>query len=366
VAGVFFAYFGYPLVLLLLRRIAPRPLQPAPGAALPRVTLLIPAHNEARAIAAKLDNSLALDYPRELLEIAVISDGSTDETPRIVASYADRGVTLVEVAERRGKAHALNTGLGETAGDIVVFSDASIELEPQAIRAIVEPFADEAVGAVSGEDLIAGPGGEGLYGRYELALRNLEASVGSIVGASGSFYAQRRALLRGFREGLAPDFLSVLEVAERGYRIVTAPRARGYMQALSSARGEFARKARTLLRGMTTLWVMRRLLMPQYGRFAFFLWSHKVLRWLVPVFMLGALLSSLALVAAPLYAAALGLQLLFYVLAGLAFLQLLGLHERSLGRVPLFFTLANAAILLAWWRFISGARMEIWEPTRRA
>jgi exosortase A-associated hydrolase 2 len=226
--------------------------------------VLVPAYNEAGVIGSKLDNLLGLDYPRDRLQLVVVSDGSTDGTNALLeaAAAGDERLTTVLLDERRGKANALNQGLGRATGEIVVFSDSSILLDAQALRAIVKPFADPEVGCVSGEDHIPEGGGEGLYGRYELFLRNRESAVGSIVGASGSFYAERRALCRPFVDGLAPDFLSVLNTVEQGYRAVTEPAAFGFMSAVKHPGDEFRRKVRTLLRGITTLWVKRGLLNP--------------------------------------------------------------------------------------------------------
>lgn len=367
--GVAYAYFLYPLLLLALGRVAARPLAHNEGDDAPSATLIIPVHNETRVLPAKLDNLAALEFPSERLHVVFVSDGSTDGTQALLESARDRlpfRLSVVDIPERKGKANALNAGLAEADGDIVIFSDASILLEPQSITHILRPFADPRVGCVSGEDHIAGAAGEGLYGRYELFLRNQEAAVGSIVGASGSFYAQRRALCRPFREGLAPDFLSVLYTVEQGYRAITEPNARGYMTAVVKPGQEFQRKVRTLLRGISTLFAKPALLNPfRYGLFAFFLWSHKLGRWLVPFLLLGALLANVALWAQPFYAVTLVLQLAFYGLALLAAANVAGLHERAPGRIALFFVMVNIAIAAAWLRFARGDRQELWTPSER-
>ena len=131
----------------------------------------------------------------------------------------------------------MNLGLQKAQNEIVIFSDASIILKPDALKKIVGKFIDPRIGCISGEDHIPGGGGEGAYGKYELALRNLENRAGSIVGASGCFYAQRRALCEPFREGMAPDFFSVLETVEKGYRAVTEPEATGVMKSVSDPQG---------------------------------------------------------------------------------------------------------------------------------
>jgi cellulose synthase/poly-beta-1,6-N-acetylglucosamine synthase-like glycosyltransferase len=246
-AMVVYAYAGYPL---LLRLLAPSDAPPRPTADtdLPTVTMIVPAHNEIANISAKLANTKALDYPAGRLEVLFVSDGSTDGTTEAVRAALDERTSVLEITTRGGKAGALNAGLAHARNDIVVFTDASILLEPGALRAIVRPFADPQVGCVSGEDRIAGSGGEALYGRYELFIRRQEARLHSIVGASGSFYAQRRAICEPFIPNVAPDFWSVLKTVEKGYRALAEPEASGHMAAVERAAEEFERKVRTLFR----------------------------------------------------------------------------------------------------------------------
>lgn len=364
VGSILYTYAGYPFLLRLLRR---RRMPPAAAeGALPTVTLLVPFHNEESKAARKVANTAALAYPVDRLQVLLVSDGSTDGTVARLRAAAPAHMTVVELPVRGGKAAALNAGLGLATHDIVVFSDASIELEPRSLSRLVAPFADAAVGAVSGEDRIAEGGGEGLYGRYELYLRRLESDVHSIVGASGSFYAQRRSLCDRFVEGMAPDFLSVLRTVERGYRAVSEPTAVGSMTSVKDMSREFERKVRTSIRGMTTLFAFGRLLNPlRFGVFALELWSHKVLRWGVPFSLLAAFVSSVLLLPSPFFAFALAVQVLFYVLALAASLGVLGLQRSLPGKVALYFTAVNAALLVAWFRYIAGVRQELWVPSQR-
>jgi len=365
--GSVYAYFGYPLFLAVVARISPKKLNLLPDAELPSVSILIPAHNEEAVIANKLQNTLGLDYPRDRLELVVVSDGSTDQTDNIVKEYkVDCPLQFFRVDSRKGKANALNKGLQHINGDIVVFSDSSIMLEKDALIAITKAFADPEVGCVSGEDHIPGGGGEGIYGKYELYLRNLESQIGSIVGASGSFYAQRSQLCAPFIAGLAPDFLSVLNTVEQGYRAISEPSAKGVMSAVNDTGAEFRRKVRTLLRGMTTLWARRSLMNPlKNATFAFVLISHKLMRWLVPLFLTVMLIANFYLASSMFYLGVLFLHLLFYGLAVLAWFRIGGLDKRLLGKVPLYFTVVNVAIFQAWLLFFRGVRQEIWEPSKR-
>jgi hypothetical protein len=362
-----YTYVGYPMVLWLVgrmrRRTEPFGFEPD---AWPTVSIILPVYNEEQAIERKLRNTLDQDYPVGRAEIHVVSDGSRDRTESLAAKFADRGVRLHVLRERSGKAAALNLGLRHANGEIVVFTDATIELESSALRALVARFADPRIGCVSGEDFIPGGGGEGAYGRYELMLRNLESAVHSIVGASGCFYGQRRALCAPFEHGMAPDFLSVLSVVDQGYRAVTEPTARGVMRAVPSIGHEFQRKVRTVLRGITTLVARRRMLDPtRSGVFALELWSHKLLRWLVPAFLLVTLACTAALWRMPLFRALLTAQVVLYVAALVGWLAADSFGTRAVFRIPFFFCLVNIASLVAWVKFASGDRLEIWEPSRR-
>ena len=369
--GIVYAYFGYPLVLMLLGwlkgvlRDTENALYTENEA--PSLSVIIPAHNEAEVIAKKLQNTLSLYYPGEL-EIVVISDGSVDNTAEVVQTFCnDDRLIFLNLTERKGKANALNMGLEKAGGEIIVFSDASIILDEQALWEIVQPFADSSVGCVSGEDLIEGGGGEGLYGKYELYLRNQESRTGSIVGASGSFYAQRKHLVAKFLEGNAPDFLSVLNTVEKGYRAISISSAFGHMTAVESTKDEFQRKVRTLIRGMTALFEKKRLLNPyRYPMFSFFLISHKLMRWWVPFFLLGLLCSSVFLVNQLFYLVMFCLQGGFYLLAILAYIQVQPVCGSFPGKLAQYFTVVNIAILIAWIRYFSGVRQEIWTPSKRA
>ena len=364
VLGVIYPYFLYPAALWVLSRFVRRATT-APGP-LPGVTLIIPVSNEEIRIASKVANTAALRYPTDLLQVVFVSDGSTDRTVEILRAKLAPGMSVVELPERRGKAAGLNAGLAEARHELLVFTDASIALEPDALERIIEPFADPRIGCVSGEDRIVESGGEAWYGRYELLLRRFESQVSSIVGASGSFYAQRRALCAPFTEGMAPDFLSVLRTVEQGYRAVSEPMALGSMTSVKDPRREFERKVRTLIRGMTTLFAYLHLLNPfRYGVFAFVLASHKVMRWLSPVFVLVAFLAPLALLDRPFYVAAFLGQMMFYLSAWAALQQWAGFHRHTAGKIAFYFATVNMAALVAWMQFARGVRRELWAPSER-
>jgi len=362
--AILYTYAGYPLLLRLLPKERDGDTSYSGHSVIdPTISIIIPVYNEEKIIREKIVNTLALDYTKDKREILIVSDASSDRTPEIVKEYNTAGAKLFELRERQGKAGALNVGLQMAQNEIVIFSDASIILEQDALKKIVGKFNNPRIGCISGEDHILGGGEEGAYGKYELALRNLENRVGSIVGASGCFYAQRRALCEQFREGMAPDFFSVLETVDKGYRAVTEHRAKGAMKSVGDLQGEHARKVRTFLRGMTTLLHFKHLLNPfRYGTFSLQLISHKLMRWCTGVFLILLFLSNLFLVGSKFYLTMLILQATFYTLALIGWL---GMLRPFIFRVPYFFSMVNISALVAWGKYARGFRQEIWEPSKR-
>jgi glycosyltransferase involved in cell wall biosynthesis len=355
--AIAYAYVGFPALLGAWAGLRPQPRPSGPSFRGP-ATVVLPVHNEADKIHAKLENLLAQADTLEALEIIVVADGCTDDTVEIVSRLASRAVAvrLLELEGRSGKGAALNAGVALASHEVIVFTDAAIMLEPDALAALVAPLGDTRVGCVSGEDRVAGDGGESAYGRYELWLRRKESAVASIVGASGCLYAQRKDLVPQFEAGVAPDFLSVLHTVARGYRAATRTLA-----------GEFSRKVRTFIRGMAGLQRYRKLLNPlRFGRFALILASHKLLRWSVPLFMVLAIVSNLFLARVhPVYVALLVAQCTLYLVGALALPEASPVGRSRLARLCGYFVTVNAAIALAWLRFLGGKRQEIWQPTVR-
>jgi cellulose synthase/poly-beta-1,6-N-acetylglucosamine synthase-like glycosyltransferase len=370
---ILYPYVGYWLLLRLLGPVIGKPVAKAPF--VPRLTLVVSAYNEARNMRRKLANTLDIRYPREKLEVLVVSDASTDDTEAIVREYAPHGIELMQLPARGGKVACQNAAIARATGEILVFSDARIMLGPDSIAAMMENFADPTVGCVSSQDLIVDEmghpdrsAGEGFYVRYEMAIRRAEARLGSLVGASGSFYAVRRSLAGVWEAGFERDFLTPLKVAAQGSRTVHEPRAIGAYRALEEPEAEFRRKVRTVMRGMAVLFHMRILLNPfRYPRVAWQLWSHKVLRWTVPFFLLtlfGASVGLTIMGRSPFYALALAAQVGLYFLAIVATLHR-ELEARTIFRIPLFFANVNLSILVAWGRFLAGSRQVTWEPSRQ-
>jgi len=327
--GVFYAYFGYAFLLMLIdgyRRVfkpvaarSPVSQQGAwPPEALPTASLIITAFNEEQRIAQKIENALAQTYPPGRLEIIVASDCSSDQTDAIVRRYVDLGVKLVRAPERKGKENAQMHAVREASGDILVFSDVATILKPDALQTIVRNFQDPSIGCVSSEDRFIDRNGqvsgEGLYVKYEMAVRNLESSVNTLVGLSGSFFAARREVCRDWAPDLQSDFNTLLNTVKMGLRGVSDPHSVGYYENIAEERKEFQRKVRTVLRGITVLMRNFHLLNPRrHGLFAWQLISHKLCRWIVPFFLMAAFVSNSALVSSgSLYLMLFMLQILFY------------------------------------------------------
>ncbi len=365
---IVWAYFGYPLSLWLLARFRAHNVTREP--ILPPLTLIITVHNEEKRIRTKLDNTLQIDYPRERLQILVASDGSTDATNTIVREYADRGITLFEVQMRGGKENAQREAVAVATGDILAFSDAATIILPEGLRAVVANFADPSVGCVSSVDRIIGtdgrPCGEGAYVRYEMWLRGLESRVNSLVGLSGSFFAARREVCADFSAEMQSDFRTVLNSVRLGLRGVSDPEVIGCYPDIADSRKEFDRKVRTVLRGMTVYFRHLEFLNPfNYGLFAYQFFCHKLLRWLVPLFLLLALGTNLLLAptSTP-YTLLLLLQLTFYAAALQGWRQV-QTPAHPLLKIPLYFVTANLAILVAWCQYFRGRRMVMWAPSER-
>lgn len=361
-----YAYFGYPLTLAVFS-IFSRKCDSIRTEYLPFVSIVMPVYNEQTVIESKIQNLSQLDYPADRIQFIIVSDGSDDDTNQIIHSINLPNLRFIELPKRQGKANALNEGMKSVSNDIVVFTDASISLQPDALRNIIQGFQNPNVGCISGEDHIESGEAEGLYGKYELLLRNLESKAHSIIGASGCFYAQRRELCPVFLEGMPPDFLSVLNTAKKGGVSLTARNAIGYMKSTSNPSREFSRKVRTVLRGMCTLFAYREVLNPKiFGFFAYEIFSHKILRWAVPFLLIGLLISNLFLAGTHglFYRFLFLSQIAFYILATLPLFRA-DLENSFFVRVPFYFVYTNAAIVVAFVKFLSGKRQEIWNPTQR-
>jgi glycosyltransferase involved in cell wall biosynthesis len=369
-AVIVWVYVGYGVVLWGASLVRARPLHRGPIE--PTVSLVICAYNEARTIRRKLDETLRLDYPSERLEILVVSDGSTDGTDDIVREYAPR-VRLLRVEGRRGKTIAQNAAVATVESEILVFSDVTTVYAPDTLRTLIANFADPTVGCVGGdlrylsEDGNPSAEGRALFWSYERQMRVWETRVHSMIGVAGCSYAMRRALYLPLDESVISDFVEPGLVTARGHRTVLEVDAPVYEPAESYTLGEeLHRRARVITRGLRGAYRLRQLANPlRHPWFATVLWSHRILRWLLPIFLLLMLGSSAVLVDEGwIYRVVLWGQLAVYGAGAVAF-ALDRQHVRFPGMfVPLYFCLISLAPLLALGWLLRGETKAAWETGR--
>ena len=365
-----YSYFLYPVLLKLLPARKITDITDNKNTNLPVLSLIITVHNEESRVREKLENTLQIDYPSDLLEIIIASDFSTDETDNIVESYAGKGVQLVRADQRRGKEYAQMCAIRASKGEVLVFSDVATQIPVDALRLLAMHFADPKVGALSSEDkFISNDGsvvGEGAYVKYEMWLRRLESDRAGLVGLSGSFFAARREVCEHWDIYCPSDFNTALNSAKHGLVAITCPDVVGMYKDVADASLEYRRKMRTAIRGITAIARHPEVLNPfRMGLFAFQVWSHKIMRWGVPWFMAVFLLLTFILQGqGMIYSLALIAQLIFYALA-LAGWLFTGLRENTLVKIIFFFVQTNLALAQATVSFILGKRMTVWTPSKR-
>jgi cellulose synthase/poly-beta-1,6-N-acetylglucosamine synthase-like glycosyltransferase len=369
-AALCYTYVGYPLLLVMVSRLGGRAVRRADLT--PAVSVIITAYNEERDLAAKLENTLALDYDPDKLEVIVASDCSTDRTDEIVRQFGARGVRLHRQQERQGKTAAQNAAVEEARGEIILFSDATTLYQRDVLRVISRNFADTDVGCVAGRLVYVDPSessvgrGARSYWGYETFLKRHESHAGSLIGASGCLYAVRRSAYVPLYHEACSDFLIATKMVEQGLRAVYEPDAVCMEETNRRTDKELRMRVRVITQTFTDLWRHRSMMNPlRSGFYAIQLLSHKVMRYLVPFFLIAILLASMALARfSAIYAAALLVQVAFYSMAALAWaLEHLGMRNRLLA-LPQYFVLANLASLIAFYKFLSGERYASWEPIR--
>jgi glycosyltransferase involved in cell wall biosynthesis len=370
---ILYTYVGYPIIVYLCSRKKPEHAAPTETAAseLPFVTVIIPVHNEERWIRHKIENTLAIDYPRERIQIVVASDGSTDETVNIAREYRARGVDVIHEPERKGKMATLSRSVPDAQGNIIVLTDANALLSPDAVRLLVGHFRDPRVGCVTGKRVCAvtasrASAGESLYWRYETWIKRAESRVHSCLGANGQVWAVRKSLFPPILS-ISDDFYVPMKIlATTGARVIMEPRAKACIPAAATLRQELERKIRTHVALLCCMPYLKGLLNPGTGVMWWEFLSHHVLRLFVPFGMLLCLaIAGLLWEAGVLYRAALLTQAAFYVAALLGGLMHGCGVRLKLLYFPFYFVLANLAVLLAWYRWLSGDHQPAWARTER-
>jgi len=363
-----YVLLGYPLALMVLGLFRRRR---EPGTAEPTVSLVITVHNEEAVIEEKLENSLALDYPRDKLEILVASDGSTDGTVELARSYESRGVRVLAFPQRRGKAAAMADAAGQATGEVLCLSDANVMLRPDALKILTWRLAGPEVGAVSGQVRIASDEsnfgeGESFYYRVERQLQLAESRIGSLMGVDGGMYVLRRELFGPLPpDTILDDFVLSVQVMRRGYRVAYEPRAVARENGTPAARQEWRRRVRIAAGAVQSIkrghWppLRRPVLLWQYL-------SHKALRWTTPIW-LGVLLLGNAVLwpVNVFYRITLAAQLLVYLSAGLAAVWL-RYRETRAGGIPFYFTMSNLAMACGLVRGLLNRQPVTWDQAQRS
>lgn len=375
---VFYTYLGYGILIFIISKLKNRyPVYAhQPDNELPPVTFLVAAYNEEDFVAKKIANTLSLDYPKNKLKIIFVTDGSTDNTPRIVSQYPE--VTLYHEPARNGKIHAVNRVMQFVETPIVIFTDANTLLNEMAIKNIVRHYQAENVGGVAGEKRIlakstdeASGAGEGLYWKYESFLKKKDSEVYSVVGAAGELFSVRTDLYEPpDRNMIIEDFYLSLRIASRGYRFIYEPDAYAMETASASVEEEWKRKVRICAGGFQAMLKLRYLLNPfRFGILSFQYFSHRVLRWtLAPLFLPLILLSNVYLAATGnlFYKFTLILQLAFYLMAVLGNL----LRNKKIPIpgffVPYYFAVMNLSVYAGFVRYLRGKQTVVWERAKRA
>ena len=368
--ALLYTYAGYPALIALIATLRPRRI--ARRDFTPSLTIIITAYNEERALASKLANTLALDYPRDLMEIIVASDCSGDRTDEIVQSFHSQRVILHRQPQRLGKTAAQNAAVDKACGEIIVFSDATSLYEPDVLKTIVRNFADETVGCVGGRLVYVDPGdthvgrGAKSYWGYETFLKRHESNACSLIGVSGCLYAVRRSAYVPLYNEACSDFIIATKMVEQGLRTIYEPEAVCAEETNQRQDNELRMRVRVIAQTFTDLWRHRAMLNPlRSGLYGVQLLSHKVMRYFVPFFLMGLFVASAALANyTTAYRALFLAQSLGYLCGAVSWLlENFGVRSRLLA-LPHYFVLANVASLIAMFQFLRGERYARWEPIR--
>ena len=369
VALMIYTLQGYPIVLSLLASMRKEPAYPETKET-PKVSFIVAAYNEEKNMAAKIENLRQTAYDSEKIEFIIGSDASTDKTDEIVtaASKNDSRIKYFRLDQRGGKIAVLHKAMEMAGGSIIVFTDCSVRTKADIIPIILSSFADRRVGLVSSRDIWVdddegSPVSQHKYIDYEMNIRRLESRLNSLVSASGSFFAVRRELFKGYGHNQADDFALPLQIYRQGFKVIHRDDLIGYVPMVKSSEAEFKRRARIVEAGIRTVLANISLLNPlRYPVFAWQLWSHKMLKWLFPFMVIANLiLTFLLLEDGWVYVA---------VAAGYFLLMLVSMPAISsrtpfFGQAISFFVISTGAVLKAWFNVLTGAGAKTWEPTHR-
>ena len=363
IAIILYTFIGFPILIAIFSRLFEKPIRYADIN--PSVTLLVPAYNEADVITAKIENSLSLEYPSDMLDIVIVADGSTDKTMELVEQFDDHGVRLFFEPPRLGKITAVSRIIPLLTSDIIIFSDANTMLETQSVTAIIRHFADSNIAAVAGEKRVKS-GGEGLYWRYESFLKQCDSKVSSVMGAAGELFAIRRNLYTPPEaDSIIEDFIMSMRLVSDGWRVTYEPNAITIENASSSLLADWQRRTRIAAGGFQSVARMPQLLNPKLGWVSWQYISHRVLRWTVTPFLLPLVfILNWIIVKQPLYLFFALTQTIFYVMGLIGYWQARRGKQNGLFYLFFFFCLTNLAAIMGFWKYITNSQPVTWKKVR--
>ena len=357
------SYLGYPVAIALLAKLFRKPY--LKSRIEPRVTLVIPAHDEQKIIDAKIKNTLSLEYPEEKLEILLVLDGCTDGTKDIVARFRDQRLKVVEQDPRKGKMAALNLAVSLAKGEIIVFSDANSLYDNDAVIKLVRNFVDEKIGCVCGElkyrnESLMGEG-EDLYWKYEKFIKEKESLLQSLLVVNGSIYAIRKKLFEPVEETLADDFVVPMILARKGYGLVYEPEAVTSEKTAENTREGVNQKARIIAQGLKASFAIGPIILSSGPLRVFQFIFHKFVRWLVPVLLAITFIANAIAFKYPFYRELFLCQILFYVSAAAGYILEENKIKIRILKIPLYFCIVNLASAIGLLRFMTGGIKATWE-----
>jgi cellulose synthase/poly-beta-1,6-N-acetylglucosamine synthase-like glycosyltransferase len=373
---ILYSYFLYPCILFALYSISQirrdwrylsgrrnRRIRALPQEELPSVSLVIAAYNEERHLPDRITNIRNVEYPRNKLEVIIVSDGSDDRTNEILSGAADEQIRTVFLPSRKGKANALNVGVAQATSRILIFSDAATLFASDSIEKLVRHFSDPKVGVVCGllkfRATAESQRTEGIYWKYETIIRLMETRFGATLTASGAIYALRRQCFEPISsDTVIEDFVVPMRARQLGYSVIFDPEAAGIEYAAPSVSGEFTRRVRLAVGSFRAMGELIRVRMNFMTRLAFF--SHKLLRWLVPFFLITLLLSNAILVKAVPYRAVFLTQSAFYLWAVVGYMFRDQLKRMRFGLLGYFWLAMNVAFLVGFWKYLFGRQDSAW------
>ena len=362
---IIFVYFGYPALLIAISFFKRNRFEKDDFS--PKVSILIPAHNEERVIEQKLINVFSLDYTHSKLEVILILDKCTDGTKEIALKFINKGLKIIEQKVHSGKMAALNKGVSQAHGVILIFTDANTIFKENAIKKLVRYFKDSKIGGVCGKLIYKDKmnensfKGEGIYWKYENFIKQLESKVNSLVTANGSIYAIRKTLFSAIDEDLADDLVMPIKIAADKKRFIYEPDAIAWEKPPQKAEEEFHRRVRIINQGFKATFKLAKCIVNAGSLFVFEFLFHKLLRWLVPLFLILVFISNIFLLHLKLYVVFFMIQLIFYIMALLGYVFYIKDKKSKIYYLPFYFCLLNMAALYGLIQFLLRVQTKTWE-----